>query len=225
MDSKAVVLLSGGLDSACVLIEACNMGFDVYPLIVNYGQRNKEELHAAMRVVQFALAAGYPVAKPHVVRLTNMFFASALTKSDEDLPRERGNDEISDEIGVTYVPARNTILLALAASYAESIGSIDVFIGLNYNDQAGRPSPDGRAVYVRAMELALELGTRTGVEGAAIILSAPFVNHSKAQIVAYARENKIPIDITWSCFDSGDVPCGTCDACMIRTRALEGCDE
>ena len=206
-EKRAVVLLSGGLDSATVVAIAQEQGFDVHALSFSYGQRHDVELEAARRVAE---RAG---VKRHVVAEINLrvFGRSALTDARIDVPK---NSE-ANGIPVTYVPARNTIFLSFALAYAETSESDDVFIGTNAVDYS--EYPDCRPAYIAAFQDMAALATQRGVEGDPVRIHAPLSNLSKAEIIARGLDLGVDYGITHSCYDPVDgAACGTCASCRIR---------
>jgi 7-cyano-7-deazaguanine synthase len=212
---RAVVLLSGGLDSATVLYIAMENGFDVYALSFEYGQRHDQELNAARRL---AKSAG---VKDHLVAYLDprLFLASSLTGGGE-VPAGRKHPEREDSIPSTYVPARNTVFLSLAMAYAETIGAGDVYIGVNALDYSGYP--DCRPEFIRAFRNLAEVATKEGVMGNPTRIRAPLQNMTKAQIIARGLELGVDYSLTHSCYspDSGGRACGRCDACILRQRGF-----
>jgi 7-cyano-7-deazaguanine synthase len=205
---KAVVLLSGGLDSATTLALATRDGFECHALSVNYGQRHQAELAAAKRV---AAALG---ARQHRVIALNLqtFGGSALTDTSIDVP----TDGAVKGIPVTYVPARNTIFLSLALAWAEVLEASAIFIGANAVDYSGYP--DCRPEYLQAFESMANLATRAAMEGNALAIHAPLVRMTKAQIILAGIEAGVDFSLTVSCYQAEDAggACGVCDACRIR---------
>ena len=212
----AVVLLSGGLDSATTLAIAIQRGFAARALTVRYGQRHELEVERA-RAVARALGA-----TEHRIVDAELGFAggSALTDRSIDVPRERAEEEIGAGIPVTYVPARNTVLLALALAWAEVLGARDLFVGVNAVDYSGYP--DCRPEFLRAFEAVAQVGTRDGVRGARFSIHAPLIELSKAEIVGRAVELGVDPALTLSCYEPGPDgrPCGTCDACVLRAKGF-----
>jgi 7-cyano-7-deazaguanine synthase len=213
--SKAVVLLSGGLDSATTLAIARHQGFATYALSFAYGQRHAIELDAARRVSQ---AQG---ATRHVIATIDLraFGGSALT-DDIPVPLDRSDDEMGREIPVTYVPARNTIFLAYALGWAEVLGARDIFIGVNAVDYSGYP--DCRPEFIAAFEKTANLATRAGVEGHGFTIHAPLIRLSKREIIARGLELGVDYGITLTCYmpsEEGEA-CGRCDACQLRLRGF-----
>lgn len=215
MSAKAVVLLSGGMDSAATAAMARAEGFDVCALSFRYGQRHAIELEAARRV-----AAALGVTR-HVIAEFDLraFGGSALT-STIDVPKDRPLDDIGPGIPVTYVPARNTIFLSFALAWAETLGSRDIFIGANALDYSGYP--DCRPEYLAAFEQVARLGTKLGAEGADWRIHAPLLRMTKAQIVAKGRELGVDFSLTSTCYDPSPegVACGRCDACQLRLKGF-----
>ena len=206
---RAIVLLSGGLDSATVLAIARNQGFDCYCLSLEYGQRHQVELTAASRVAE-ALGA----CEHRTLHLAlDVFGGSALTDASIDVP-VGGIDEKC--IPVTYVPARNTIMLSLALAWAEVLGSRDIFVGVNAVDYSGYP--DCRPEYISAFEKMANLATRAGVEGNKLSIHAPLIDLSKADIIRQGTALGVDYGLTVSCYQADDAgrACGMCDACRLR---------
>ena len=207
--SKAVVLLSGGLDSATALAIAQREGFDCLALAVDYGQRHRAELSAAKRV---AAAAGVPLkVMPLDLRAIG---GSALT-DDIDVPESE-----STGIPVTYVPARNTIMLSLALAQAEVLGANDIFIGVNAVDYSGYP--DCRPEYIAAYQQMARLATKAGVEGAELTIHTPLIDLTKADIIRSGAELGVDYSLTVSCYqaDGEGRACGVCDSCRIRREGF-----
>ena len=212
----AVVLLSGGLDSATVLAIARQDGYDTCALSFRYGQRHTVELDAAARVADALGAARHVVADIDLRALGG----SALTDDSLAIPHHRSVDELGTQIPVTYVPARNTIFLSFALAWAETLGSFDVFIGVNALDYSGYP--DCRGEYIAAYEQMANLATKAGVEGRGRLkIHAPLIKLTKAEIIARGLELGVDYALTHSCYDpAGDRPCGTCDSCLLRQRGF-----
>ncbi len=208
----SVVLLSGGMDSATCLAIAAQGPGPVDALTVIYGQRHAREVRAAR-----ALARRYPVRRHVVLRLPlGGLLASALTDRRRRLPGRAG---ARGEIPSTYVPARNTILLAVALGYAESHGLDTIVIGANAIDYSGYP--DCRPAFLRAFERAARLGTKAGVEGRLRLkVRAPLLRRSKAEIVRWGERLRVPWGLTWSCYAGGRAPCGRCASCRLRARGF-----
>jgi 7-cyano-7-deazaguanine synthase len=215
-DKKAVVLLSGGLDSATALAVAQAEGFDVYALTFRYGQRHAAELDAARRV------AAHRGVRQHVVVDIDLrqFGGSALT-GDLDVPKGRDLEAISHGIPVTYVPARNTIFLSFALAWAEVIGGSDIFIGVNVLDYSGYP--DCRPEYVEAYQRMANLATKAGVEGRQrLTIHTPLIRLTKADIVRRGLALGVDYGLTSTCYDPSPdgAACGQCDACLLRLKGF-----
>ncbi len=216
MKRKAVVLLSGGLDSATCLAIARSQGFAPVCLAIGYGQRHSVELEKARQV---ALAGGAEDFRVVSVDL-RAIGGSALT-DEIAVPKSRSDAEISSGIPPTYVPARNTVFLALALGLAEVIGARDIFIGVNAVDYSGYP--DCRPEFIRAFEALANLATRAGVEGARFAVHAPLSGLSKAEIIREGMRLGVDYRITHSCYDPAPDggACGQCDSCLLRRRGFE----
>jgi 7-cyano-7-deazaguanine synthase len=212
----AVVLVSGGLDSATVLAIARAEGFETYALSFRYGQRHGVELDAARRVASALGAARHVVADIDL----RTFGGSALT-DDIDVPHHASVDELGDGIPVTYVPARNTVFLSFALAWAETLGSSDVFIGVNALDYSGYP--DCRPEYISAFEHMANLATKAGVEGRQRLkVHTPLISLTKAQIIQRGLELGVDYSLTHSCYDPDPEgrTCGTCDSCLLRRKGF-----
>lgn len=212
---KAVVLVSGGLDSATVMAIAKNQGFEIHGLSFDYGQRHRFELQSAEKVCQANKVAShvvFPVA-------TSIFRGTALVNSI-DVPHRRTDQEMGDGIPVTYVPARNTIFLSVGLGLAESIGAADIFIGVNAVDYSGYP--DCRPEYITAFEDMANLATKMGVEGRRIQIHMPLVSLTKADIIRKGLDLSVDYSLTHSCYDPADdgVSCGECDSCQLRLKGF-----
>jgi 7-cyano-7-deazaguanine synthase len=215
-EKPAVVLLSGGLDSATTAAIARQQGFDLYALSVDYGQRHRHELAAARRVAEAMDVRRHVVVPVGLVQ----FGGSALT-AEIGVPKNRSIDQMQSEIPVTYVPARNTVLLALALAYAEVVQAFDIFIGVNALDYSGYP--DCRPEFVEAFERLANLATKAAVEGQLRFrIHAPLVNLTKAQIILRGRQLGVDYRLTHSCYDPDDAgrSCGRCDACLLRLKGF-----
>ena len=213
---KAVVLLSGGLDSATVLAEAKALGFSVYALTVIYGQRHAVEREAA-RAVGNALGA----ARHLELEVNLRAFGGSSLVGDGAIPKDRGDEEIARGIPSTYVPARNTVLLSLALAWAEALGAFDLFVGVNCVDYSGYP--DCRPEYLEAFETLANLATKAGVEGTGRFqVHAPLLRMTKEQIITRGRELGVDYALTHSCYDPTEegLSCGRCDSCTLRLAAF-----
>jgi 7-cyano-7-deazaguanine synthase len=213
---RAVILLSGGLDSATTAAIARAEGYNLYALSFDYGQRHRFELDAARRV-----AAAIGVCKHRVVKFDlAQFGASALT-TDAAVPKDRSDAEMHEGIPITYVPARNTVFLSLALALAEVIGSYDIFIGVNSLDYSGYP--DCRGEYIEAFEKMANLATRLTVQSAVPLkIHTPLLHLSKAEIISLGLGLGVDYSMTLSCYDPGPggKPCGRCDACLLRKKGF-----
>lgn len=212
---KAVILLSGGLDSSTVLAIAKAQGFEPYALSFRYGQRHSIELASAQRV-----AAAMQV-KEHVIADINLraFGGSALT-ADIDVPKGRNAAEMESSIPVTYVPARNTIFLSFALGWAEVLEAQHIFLGVNALDYSGYP--DCRPAFITAFENMANLATKAGVEGQKLTIHAPLIDMSKADIIRKGLELGVDYSLTSSCYDpdAHGKPCGQCDSCLLRAKGF-----
>ena len=210
---KAVVLVSGGLDSATTLAIAGQAGYECHAISFDYGQRHRCELEAASRVVSHA---GITSHKRVTLNL-NEIGGSALTDTSIAVPE----GDNGDGIPVTYVPARNTVFLALALGWAEVLGALDIFIGVNAVDYSGYP--DCRPEFIQAFERLANLATRAGVEGQRFAIHAPLIHLSKAQIIQRGVSLGVDYSLTISCYNptSGGAACGRCDACRLRREGFE----
>ncbi len=210
MSKQAVVLLSGGLDSATVLAIAKNQGYECHALSFHYGQRHDGEITCSQNVAKTLGAAS------HVVTTIDLsaWGGSALT-ADIDVPK----DGCSEGIPVTYVPARNTIFLSHALGYAEAIGSLDIFIGVNAVDYSGYP--DCRREFIESFEQTANLATKVGVEGDHVSIHTPLIDMTKLEIIKTGLGLGVDYSMTQSCYDpQNNLPCGQCDACRIRDAAF-----
>jgi len=214
--SKAVVLLSGGLDSATVLAIARSEGYKCYALSFAYGQRHAWELEAAKRVAAALGAAEHRIAQIDL----RIFGGSALT-ADIDVPKGRAAEEMCHGIPVTYVPARNTIFLSFALAWAEVLGADDIFLGVNALDYSGYP--DCRPEFIAAYEKMANLATKAGVEGRQRLkIHTPLMALTKAHIIARGIELGVDYGMTSSCYDPSPAgrPCGQCDSCLLREKGF-----
>jgi len=207
---KAVVLLSGGLDSATTLAVAQDAGFACHALAVDYGQRHQSELKAARRI------AGRAGADLKIVAVDLRAIGGSALTDDIDVPQAQ-----TSGIPITYVPARNTILLSLALGHAEVLGARDIFIGVNAVDYSGYP--DCRPEYIKAYEDMASLATKAGIEGAPVKIHTPLIELSKAEIVRLGTELGVDYSLTVSCYqaDADGRACGVCDSCRIRRKGFE----
>ena len=215
-DRRAVVLLSGGLDSATTLAVARQQGYVAYALSFRYGQRHQIELDAAARVAQAVGAAEHVEVDIDLRR----FGGSALT-SDLPVPHRERVEDLGDGIPVTYVPARNTVFLSFALAWAETLLASDIFIGVNALDYSGYP--DCRPEYIEAFERMANLATKAGVEGRQDLrIHAPLIHLTKSQIIKLGRSLGVDYGLTHSCYDPGPSGrlCGSCDSCLLRAKGF-----
>ena len=213
---KAVVLLSGGLDSTTALAIALSEGFDAHALTFRYGQRHEHEIDAAKRV-----AKRFGVKQHVIAHLDLRLFGGSALTDDIDVPKGRSLEEMGDGIPVTYVPARNTIFLSYALAWAEVLGSSDVFIGVNALDYSGYP--DCRPEYIQAYQTMATLATKAGVEGRQRLhIHTPLIDLTKAQIIQRGLALGVEYGLTLTCYDpspEGEA-CGLCDACLLRLKGF-----
>lgn len=204
---KAVVLLSGGLDSTTCMAQAIADGCEPTGLSFRYGQRHTKELESAAKVCEY-----YKV--PHVIIDLNLSsFRSALTRDDIDVPMDR-EGKLDSQIPATYVPARNIVFLSIAAGLCESIDADRIYIGVNAVDYSGYP--DCTPEFIKAFQHTLEVGTKAGKEGNPIRIVTPIGMDSKADIVRRGKRLGAPLHLTWSCYNGGEKACGHCDSCRLR---------
>lgn len=216
MSAKAVVLLSGGLDSAVTCALAREQGFAVHALSVDYGQRHRIELQRARQ-----LAAALQVVEHRVVCVDLRAIGGSALTADLAIPKDRTAEQIGQGIPITYVPARNTLLLALALGYAETIGAFDLFIGANVVDYSGYP--DCRPAFLQAFEALAQTATQAAVEGRGRFrVRAPLLQMTKAQIIREGRRLDVDFRQTSSCYDPDEDgrACGRCDACQLRLKGF-----
>lgn len=217
MSKKAVVLLSGGLDSTTIMAIVKNKGYDIYALSFDYGQRHKLELEAARKV------AGHFGAKSHLIPRLDLdtIGGSALTE-DIPIPQGRKLKEIgSDDVPITYVPARNTIFLAYALAWAEVLDATDIFIGVNSVDFSGYP--DCRPEFIQSFQNTANLATKAGVEGKGIKIHTPLINMTKGEIIKKGISMGVDYAMTHTCYSpkKDGLPCGKCDSCLLREKGFK----
>lgn len=211
---KAVILLSGGLDSTTAGASAKAEGYDLYAISFSYGQRHSKELECARRVGEYLGVINHVVIDFDLRK----WGGSALT-DDIEVPLDRDEADMSDDIPVTYVPARNTIFLSFALGYAEVVGADTIVIGVNQLDYSGYP--DCREEYLHAFEELANLATRAGTaEGRRFQILAPLLHLSKAQIIQLGTKLGVDYSLTWSCYQGLEVPCGRCDSCILRVEGF-----
>jgi 7-cyano-7-deazaguanine synthase len=213
---RAVVLLSGGLDSATVLAVAKSEGYLLYALSFSYGQRHVWELEAAKRV-----AASIGVVEHRTVAIDLRAFGGSALTDDIAVPKGRSAEEMTGSIPITYVPARNTIFLSFALAWAEVLGASDIYLGVNALDYSGYP--DCRPEYIAAFENMANLATKAGVEGRQELkIHTPLIALSKAEIIRLGSDLRVDYGLTSSCYDPSPtgVPCGQCDSCLLRHKGF-----
>jgi 7-cyano-7-deazaguanine synthase len=211
MPKKAVVLLSGGLDSATTAAIAIKSGYEAIALSFNYGQRHEKELQAAAKIARVLKIQQHYIIDVNL----SQWGGSSLTDTTMEIPTEGVQEDV---IPSTYVPGRNTVFLAIALSLAEAKGAEAIYLGINAVDYSGYP--DCRPEYLQAYQQLANISSKTAIEGNTIQLVAPLVQDTKVDIVKRALDLGIPIEETWSCYQGGEQPCGVCDSCRIRDRAL-----
>ncbi len=215
MMKKAIILLSGGIDSTTALAVAKSQKFELYALSFHYGQRHVAELSAAERVAHY-----FSVVKHLTVGIDlHVFGGSALTTA-LDVPKFRKPEDIAEGIPVTYVPARNVIFLSIALGWAEVLDSYDIFIGVNAIDFSGYP--DCRPEFIKAFEKMANLATRAGVEGSKFSIHAPLIHLTKAEIIRKGQQLGVDYSMTHSCYDPtpDGKACGSCDSCYLRRKGF-----
>jgi 7-cyano-7-deazaguanine synthase len=214
MHKKAVVLLSGGLDSSTALAIAHQQGFELHALSFDYGQRHQREVDAAA-----AVARHYGVQYQKTITIDLRAFGGSALTADFDVPHSRSLEKMSQEIPITYVPARNTIFLSFALAYAEVTDADDIFLGINAIDYSGYP--DCRPEYLEAYERTANLATKaTTQDGRVFHIHAPLLRMDKAEIIRKGIELGVPYELTWSCYEGGELACGTCDSCLLRLNGF-----
>lgn len=209
---KAVVLLSGGIDSSTTLYYARHKGYNCHCLIFDYGQRHRREIESAKKI---ARVCG---ANWQVVKFNLPWKGSALLDKRVSVPKRRSLREIRSSIPITYVPARNTVFLSFATSYAEATGAKAIFIGANAIDFSGYP--DCRPAYYEIFKKLIKYGTKVGVEKNGIKIFTPLIEMTKAQIIKLGMKLKVPYEYTRSCYSGGKRPCLKCDSCILRTKGF-----
>lgn len=214
MHKKAVVLLSGGLDSTTVMAIAHHQGFELYTLSFDYGQRHQREVEAANAVARY-----YKVQQQQTIKIDLRVFGGSALTADLPVPHSRSLETMSQEIPVTYVPARNTLFLSFALAYAEVIGANDIFLGINAIDYSGYP--DCRPEYLEAYARMANLATKAAVQNGRVFhFHAPLLPMDKAEIIRKGTELGVPYELTWSCYEGGELACGTCDSCILRLNGF-----
>jgi 7-cyano-7-deazaguanine synthase len=211
---KAVVILSGGLDSATCMGIAAAEGYELYPITFDYGQRHRKELDHARRVAEH-----YRVGERHKIIALGFlkeFGGSALT--DPAIPVPEAGSPAADDIPVTYVPGRNLLFLSIAASYAEVLGADAIYIGVNALDYSGYP--DCRPEFIARVEDVIRYATKTGVQGRPIRIATPLIRWTKAEIIREGLRLGVPYHLTTSCYNGGEKACGVCDSCRLRLKGF-----
>jgi 7-cyano-7-deazaguanine synthase len=208
------VLLSGGLDSTTVLAIAHHEGFEIHTLSFDYGQRHQREVDAAKTV-----ARNYGVEQQQTIKIDLRAFGGSALTADIAVPHNRADSQISHDIPITYVPARNTIFLSFALAYAEVVGANDIFIGINAIDYSGYP--DCRPAFLKAYEQMANLATKAAVQdGHVFRFHAPLLQMTKAEIIRIGTKLGVPYELTSSCYEGGEAACGTCDSCLLRLNGF-----
>ena len=218
MSNKAVILLSGGLDSTTCLAIAKHQGFDINALTFNYGQRHDFELKSAQKIVNH-----FQIKNHSVVNIDLAQFGGSALTDEIDVPKDRSESEMTD-IPLTYVPARNTVFLSLALAWAETINAFNIFIGVNVLDYSGYP--DCRPEYIAAFEKTANLATKSGVSGERFKIHTPLINMKKSEIILNGLKLGVDYSLTSSCYDplKNGTPCGHCDACILRLKGFQEAD-
>ena len=218
MSNKAVILLSGGLDSTTCLAIAKHQGFDLNALTFNYGQRHDFELKSAQKI-----ADHFQIKNHSVVNIDLAQFGGSALTDEIDVPKDRSESEMTD-IPLTYVPARNTVFLSLALAWAETLKAFNIFIGVNVLDYSGYP--DCRPEYIAAFEKTANLATKAGVSGEKFKIHTPLINMKKSEIILNGLKLGIDYSLTSSCYDplKEGTPCGHCDACILRLKGFQEAD-
>ena len=214
---KAVILLSGGLDSTTTLAIAQNSGFKLFGLTFRYGQRHKYEIAAAQKIAQ-----AYNLADHKITEIDLRTFGGSALTDDLDVPKDRNNGTMNEFIPITYVPARNTIFLSFALAWAEVLGANDIFLGVNSMDYSGYP--DCRPEYIQSFANMANLATKAGIEGKqSIKIQTPLINMTKKEIIKKGLKLGVDYSFTHSCYDpeNDGISCGRCDACQIRLRGFQ----
>ena len=218
MSNKAVILLSGGLDSTTCLAIAKNQGFELYALTFNYGQRHDFELKSAQKIVDH-----FQIKNHSIVNIDLAQFGGSALTDEIDVPKDRSESKMTN-IPITYVPARNTVFLSLALAWAETLNAFNIFIGVNALDYSGYP--DCRPEYIAAFEKTANLATKAGISGASFKIHTPLINMKKSEIILNGLQLGVDYGLTSSCYDplKDGVPCGHCDACILRLKGFQEAD-
>ena len=218
MSNKAVILLSGGLDSTTCLAIAKHRGFNLNALTFNYGQRHDFELKSAQKIVDH-----FQIKNHSVVNIDLAQFGGSALTDEIDVPKDRSESEMTD-IPITYVPARNTVFLSLALAWAETINAFNIFIGVNVLDYSGYP--DCRPEYIASFEKTANLATKAGVSGERFKIHTPLISMKKSEIILNGLKLGVDYSLTSSCYDplKNGTPCGHCDACILRLKGFQEAD-
>lgn len=215
MVSKAVCLISGGVDSCVSAFIAKNEGYDMFALSFNYGQRHKKEIKCAKKIARAIKAKGHVVFDIDLKR----FGGSSLTDDFSAPTTDHKINEIGKSIPSTYVPARNTVFLSIGLAYAEAVDADMIYIGATAMDYAGYP--DCRPEYIESFQKMADLATRRGVEGNPVMIKAPLLHMKKSDIIKKGYELGVPFEQTWSCYLGDEKPCGRCDSCLLRLKGFK----
>lgn len=213
---RAVVVLSGGLDSTVCMSVAKKEGYEIFPLTFAYGQRHSKEVEQAKKIAEF-----YECGHRHLVVDIGFFRdigSSALTSDDIDVPTNRDPEQMDKDIPVTYVPFRNAVFLSMAVGYAEAVKAEKIYIGVNALDYSGYP--DCRPQFINAFQEAVNLGTAAAGKGMAIKIETPLISLTKAEIVKLGVQNGAPLHLTTSCYQGKEKACGRCDSCRLRLKGF-----
>ncbi|NDI36435.1 7-cyano-7-deazaguanine synthase QueC [Chengkuizengella sediminis] len=220
MNKKAVIILSGGLDSTTCMGIAKDQGYDLFPITFDYGQRHNIEIEKSKQVANY-----YGVRdKQKIIPLSFLkdFGGSALTDENLEVPdvvKSDGSNDDSSDIPITYVPGRNLLFLSIATSYAEVLKADAIFIGVNALDYSGYP--DCRPEFIAKMEEVISIATKVGVEGQKVKIETPLISWSKAEIIKEGLKIDVPYHLTTSCYNGEEEACGTCDSCRLRLKGFE----
>ncbi|MDQ0484459.1 7-cyano-7-deazaguanine synthase QueC [Guptibacillus hwajinpoensis] len=212
MSKKAVIVLSGGLDSTTCVGMAKEKGYELYPITFHYGQRHNREVEQAKKVAEYYDAPDHRIVN---ISFLNQIGGSALTDDSIDVP----SDMDEDEIPVTYVPARNMIFLSLASAYAEVIGAEAIYIGVSAVDYSGYP--DCRPEFIQSMNETVNLATKAGATGSEMKIETPLIDMTKADTVNEGLRLNVPYELTTSCYNGEEEACGECDSCRLRLKGFE----
>ena len=210
---KAIVLLSGGLDSVTTLYVALDRGYKCHCLIFDYNQRHKKEIMQAKKIAKKA-HCDY-----QIIKISFPWGGSSLLDKEAEIPTDRNVEEETKQIPSTYVPSRNTIFISIAAGWAETIGADTIFLGANSVDYSGYP--DCRPLYFDSYNTLLKEGTKSGVEGRPIKVDAPLIDKKKSEIIKIGTRLMAPYELTWSCYKGEKKPCLKCDSCLLRKKGFE----